>query len=74
MNLPDETCEVFGYTQFERGKKPLVKLARELREQQHRNNRLRTTLTREYGHILLHAWLYEARQGVRGPNVSQVSS
>jgi len=53
MNLSDERYEVFGYTKFERGKKPLVTIARELWEQQHRNNRLRTTLTREYGHVLL---------------------
>src|SRR5208282_4073339 len=49
-----ERDEVFGYTKFERGKKPLVTIARELWEQQHRNNRLRTTLTHEYGHVLLH--------------------
>lgn len=30
MNLSDEIYEVFGYTQFERGKKPFVKIAREL--------------------------------------------
>jgi hypothetical protein len=39
MNLSDERYEVFGYTKFERGKKPLVTIARELWEQQHRNNR-----------------------------------
>jgi hypothetical protein len=49
-NLSDDMHEVFGFTQFERGRKPLVTIARELWEQRHRNNRLRTTLTHEYGH------------------------
>ncbi len=49
-NLSDDIHEVFGFTQFERGRKPKITIARELWEQQHRNNRLRTTLTHEYGH------------------------
>ncbi|MBF6560343.1 MAG: hypothetical protein IVW56_08650, partial [Candidatus Binataceae bacterium] len=52
-NLSDDIHEVFGFTQFERGQKPVVKIARELWEQRHRNNRLRTTLTHEYGHVML---------------------
>ncbi len=43
-DLSDERYEVFGYTKFERGKQPIVTIARELWEQRHRNNRLRTTL------------------------------
>jgi Zn-dependent peptidase ImmA (M78 family) len=58
-NLSDDKYEVFGYTRFERGKKPIVTIARELWEQRYRNNRLRMTLSHEYGHVLLHAWLYE---------------
>jgi hypothetical protein len=58
-NLSDDIHEVFGFTQFERGRKPLVTIARELWEQRHRNNRLRTTLTHEYGHVMLHTWLYD---------------
>jgi hypothetical protein len=58
-NLSDDIHEVFGFTQFERGLKPRVTIARELWEQRHRNNRLRTTLTHEYGHVMLHTWLYD---------------
>lgn len=53
-NPSDEIHEVFGFTQFERGRKPQVTIARELWEQRHRNNRLRTTLTHVYGHVMLH--------------------
>ena len=65
-NLSDDMHEVFGFTQFERGRKPLVKIARELWEQRHRNNRLRTTLTHEYGHVMLHTWLYDKYGAARG--------
>ncbi len=57
--LSDETYEVFGYTVFQRGQKPRVIIARELWEQRHRSNRLRMTLGHEYGHVLLHTWLYD---------------
>jgi Zn-dependent peptidase ImmA (M78 family) len=58
-NLSDDKYEVFGYTRFERGKKPVVTIARELWERRYRNNRLRMTLGHEYGHVLLHTWLYD---------------
>jgi hypothetical protein len=67
-NLSDDVHEVFGFTQFERGRKPLVTIARELWEQRHRNNRLRTTLTHEYGHVMLHTWLYDKYGAARGPH------
>ena len=67
-NLSDDMHEVFGFTQFERGRKPLVKIARELWEQRHRNNRLRTTLTHEYGHVMLHTWLYDKYGAAHGPH------
>jgi len=58
-NLSDTKYDVFGYTQFEPGKKPIVTIARELWDQRYRNNRLRMTLSHEYGHVLLHTWLYQ---------------
>ena len=67
-DLSDDIHEVFGFTQFERGRKPLVTIARELWEQRHRNNRLRTTLTHEYGHVMLHTWLYDKYGVARGPH------
>ena len=67
-NLSDDVHEVFGFTQFERGRKPLVTIARELWEQRHRNNRLLTTLIHEYGHVMLHTWLYDKYGAARSPN------
>jgi Zn-dependent peptidase ImmA (M78 family) len=46
---------VEGMTEFLRGKKPVVRIS----ETVHRvENRLRTTLTHEYGHVVLHAYLF----------------
>ena len=46
---------VEGMTEFPRGKKPVVRIS----ETVHRHeNRLRTTLTHEYGHVILHAYLF----------------
>ncbi|MGB6091167.1 MAG: hypothetical protein WBG26_16840 [Candidatus Binataceae bacterium] len=67
-NLSDDIHEVFGFTQFKRGRKPVVTIARELWEQRHRNNRLRTTLTHEYGHVMLHTWLYDKYGAAGGPH------
>lgn len=65
-DLSDEKYEVFGYTDFTPGEKPRVAIARELWEHRHRNNRLRTTLAHEYGHVLLHTWLYEKYASAAG--------
>lgn len=58
-DLSDEVYDGFGVTLFYAGRKPTVKIARELWEKRSRNNRLRMTLAHEYGHVMLHAWLYE---------------
>jgi hypothetical protein len=58
-DLSDELYDTFGVTLFFPGRKPTVKIARELWEQRSRNNRLRMTLAHEYGHLLLHTWLYD---------------
>lgn len=50
---------VEGVTLFEPGRKPLVKIAAELTEDQRRENRLRTTLTHEWGHVHYHAYLWD---------------
>lgn len=68
-NLSDRTYEVFGYTEFQRGRKPMVTIARELWEQRHRNNRLRMTLGHEYGHVLFHTWLYDKYGPAGGPQL-----
>lgn len=51
--------DVEGVTEFRTGKKPTVKIASHLSRDDRRENRLRTTLTHEYGHVRLHAYLWE---------------
>lgn len=51
--------ETHGVTHFFPGQKPRVQIARELSEEEHRENRLRTTLAHEYGHVKYHAPLYD---------------
>ena len=65
--LSDHEHDVFGITYFLRGKKPHVRILRELWEQSWRVNRLRTTLAHEYGHVLLHTWLYDRPDAPPGP-------
>src|SRR2546426_560360 len=48
-DLSAEGSEVHGVTEFFPGTKPSVRIARELSDN-HSENRLRTTLTHEYGH------------------------
>ena len=68
MNLSDDATRSLDTRSLSVVKKPLVTIARELWEQQHRNNRLRTTLTHEYGHVLLHTWLYDKYGAASGPH------
>lgn len=49
---------VEGATVFEGEGKPKVFVIAELSEDDRRENRLRTTLTHEYGHVRLHTYLY----------------
>lgn len=53
--------DVEGLTEFNPGSKPRVAIAAALSEQGNRENRNRTTLAHEYGHVKLHAYLYELR-------------
>lgn len=52
-------ADVEGVTEFHADAKPKVKIAAELSEDIRRENRLRTTLTHELGHVLFHAWLFD---------------
>ncbi len=58
-DLSGEEGEAHGVTEFFPGQKPRVKVARELSKQECRENRLRTTLAHEYGHVKCHAPLYD---------------
>lgn len=52
--------DVEGLTEFTPGRKPCVRISRFLSEDPRRENRLRTTLTHEFGHVHFHNYLWEA--------------
>jgi hypothetical protein len=58
-DLSGEPGEVEGVTEFIRGKRPVVKIANSL-SASHLENRLRTTLTHEFGHVHFHQFMFEA--------------
>ncbi len=51
--------EVEGVTEFSPGQKPRVSISSALTEDTRRENRLRTTLTHEYGHVKFHSYLWD---------------
>lgn len=59
-DLSSAGADVHGVTEFFVDRKPRVRIAKELSEQERRENRLRTTLTHEYGHVKFHAYLWQA--------------
>lgn len=61
--------DVEGVTEFTPGQKPCVRISILLTEDERRQNRLRTTLTHEYGHVHFHSYLWEVEQPLQsGPN------
>lgn len=52
-------ADVEGVTEFRLERKPSVKISANLAGSERRKNRLRTTLTHEYGHVHFHAYLWE---------------
>src|SRR6266545_4907560 len=57
-DLSAEGPDVQGVTYFQSGKPPIVKVSRDLGEETWRENRLRTTLTHEFGHVRFHRFLW----------------
>lgn len=57
-DLTDEGDDVEGVTEFVGDGKPKVKVDRRLTEQHWRENRLRTTLAHEFGHVRFHTFLW----------------
>jgi IrrE N-terminal-like domain len=53
--------DIDGFTDFVPGRDPLVRISRRLSENPRYENRLRTTLTHEFGHVRFHSLLWEAR-------------
>lgn len=52
---------VEGVTEFRPGKRPIVRIHEQLSGNSARENRLRTTLAHELGHVLFHTWLFDER-------------
>jgi hypothetical protein len=58
-DLTAEGDDVEGVTEFRSGRRPIVRISCALAEAVNRDNRLRTTLTHEYGHVHFHRFLFE---------------
>lgn len=58
-DLSEYGPDVEGVTEFKRGHKPRVRIVAALAYEGERQNRYRTTLTHEYGHVHFHAYLFE---------------
>ncbi|HEV2160664.1 MAG TPA: ImmA/IrrE family metallo-endopeptidase [Stellaceae bacterium] len=58
VDLSRYGTDVEGVTEFLPGKKPRVRISAELAYDERRENRYRTTLTHEYGHVHFHAYLF----------------
>lgn len=58
-DFSSEKGEVEGVTEFRLGRKPVVKIAAKLTNTANLENRLRTTLTHEYGHVHFHDVLHQ---------------
>jgi hypothetical protein len=56
-DLSDEGGDVEGVTEFVPGRRPTVRISDSL-SQTHLENRLRTTLTHEYGHVHFHQFMF----------------
>lgn len=57
-NLSGEEGDVEGVTEFALGKRPVVRIASSL-QAPYLENRLRTTLTHEFGHVHFHQFMFE---------------
>jgi hypothetical protein len=69
-DLSGEGEGVEGVTEFVHGKRPVVKIADTLNVS-YLENRLRTTLTHEYGHVHFHRFMFEDGQGATGSLFAQ---
>jgi IrrE N-terminal-like domain len=58
-DLEQHGADVEGVTLFKPGHKPKVQIAAALAYDEGRQNRYRTTLTHEWGHVHLHTYLFE---------------
>jgi IrrE N-terminal-like domain len=64
-DLSEFGSDVEGVTFFYTNSKPEVRISATLTESEYRENRLRTTLTHEYGHVYFHAYLFALQSQTR---------
>lgn len=62
-DLSSEEGGVEGVTDFFAGKRPRVRISKSLSEATNMENRLRTTLTHELGHVKFHGFMFELNAG-----------
>jgi hypothetical protein len=60
-DLVADGADVEGVTRFGRSRKPSVEISQILSESANRKNRLRTTLTHEFGHVHFHDSLFQMK-------------
>jgi len=60
-DLLADDADVEGVTRFRRSRKPSVEISQSLSEAENRKNRLRTTLTHEFGHVHFHDSLFQMK-------------
>ncbi len=60
-DLTDEGPEVEGVTEFLPGGRPRVRISKEISGRPGFENRLRTTLTHEFGHVRFHDFMFQIR-------------
>jgi hypothetical protein len=58
-NLSSEGRGIEGVSEFHRRIKPSVRIAKYLSQEPSRQNRLRSTLAYEYGHVVFHSFLWK---------------
>ena len=78
-DLSEYGYEVEGVTKFYRDRKPHVLISKRISEDIRRENRFRTTLTHEFGHVKFHGPLYAERFATgdmleHGPNANMAIS
>ncbi len=62
-DLTDEGPDVEGLTEFLPGRRPRVRISKEISGRPQFENRLRTTLTHEFGHVRFHDFMFQMRAG-----------
>ncbi len=62
-DLSMEGADVEGVTEFGRGQRPRVRISREISGRPEFENRLRTTLTHEFGHAKFHDFMFQINAG-----------